>query len=514
MEINALIGELFLNISKNADKNSEQYKEFLGELTKIANLYEKGKNNINLINQLKSITKKLEEIDKENDKENDIEEEKKEERVTEQELREENLDKGEILSESKQELSETTLVEQKEDVNKEEEKITFKPFDWKAYVYDVNHGGYNSRYYNNDAGRKIGGSGYNDTILEATSGYNDCAYKRDIYRENEHSSYFQILLTTEKLRNVSGYLNRGRSRSIIMISVTADELATLKMSEDMELELENGKDLVNTLNRIVHSYDPYNDSEIQNQKLLVPFTDRKIEVNSIDIETAKTIHETIMFLNDNKKFNILSDGKSLDMGETIKIANIFSKIPIRFQINHYDGKDEYRTRSTAKDYRGGLVIESDEKEGTGENILTFDVKNGFTTKENIQELERLLREDGRCSSVTEIVNRYKKNIHYWKCDAKRKDGLPLTDEDKEVCARKVKELEGKLKKDEKEYQRIQRLSQKIQELYKNLDQTQGKDTQSLKEMSEKALREGISTQDTDMARQQENSQTRDEVSYE
>ncbi len=28
MEINALIGELFLNISKNADKNSEQYKEF------------------------------------------------------------------------------------------------------------------------------------------------------------------------------------------------------------------------------------------------------------------------------------------------------------------------------------------------------------------------------------------------------------------------------------------------------------------------------------------------------
>lgn len=59
MEINTLIGELFLNISKNADKNSEQYKEFLGELTKIANLYEKGKNNINLINQLKSITKKL-----------------------------------------------------------------------------------------------------------------------------------------------------------------------------------------------------------------------------------------------------------------------------------------------------------------------------------------------------------------------------------------------------------------------------------------------------------------------
>ena len=38
MEINTLIGELFLDISKNADKNSEQYKEFLGELTKIANL--------------------------------------------------------------------------------------------------------------------------------------------------------------------------------------------------------------------------------------------------------------------------------------------------------------------------------------------------------------------------------------------------------------------------------------------------------------------------------------------
>ncbi len=71
-----------------------------------------------------------------------------------------------------------------------------------------------------------------------------------------------------------------------------------------------------------------------------------------------------------------------------------------------------------------------------------------------------------------------------------------------------------MKEDEKEYQKIQRFSQKIQELYKNLDQTQGKDTQSLKEMSEKALREGISTQDTDMARQQENSQTRDEVSYE
>lgn len=513
MEINALIGELFLNISKNADKNSEQYKEFLGELTKIANLYEKGKNNINLINQLKSITKKLEEIDKENDKENDIEEEKKEERVTEQELGEENLDKGEILSESKQELSETTLVEQKEDVNKEEEKITFKPFDWKAYVYDVNHGGYNSRYYNNDAGRKIGGYGYQDIILK-TQGYNDIDYKRDIYRETENSSDFQILLTTEKLGNVYGYLNRNGTKSSIMISVTADELATLKMSEDMELELENGKDLVNTLDRIVHSHDPYRDSEIQNQKLLVPFTDRKIEVSSIDMETAKTIYETIMFLDDNKTFNILSDGKSLDMGETIKIANIFSKIPIRFQINHYDGKDEDRGRSPAKDYLGGLVIESNEKEGTGENILTFDVKNGFTTKENIQELERLLREDWSCSRVTERVNRYKKNIHYWKYDAKRKDGLPLTDEDKEVCARKVKELEGKLKEDEKEYQKIQRFSQKIQELYKNLDQTQGKDTQSLKEMSEKALREGISTQDTDMARQQENSQTRDEVSYE
>lgn len=71
-----------------------------------------------------------------------------------------------------------------------------------------------------------------------------------------------------------------------------------------------------------------------------------------------------------------------------------------------------------------------------------------------------------------------------------------------------------MKEDEKEYQKIQRFSQKIQELYKNLDQTQGKDTQSLKEMSEKALREGISTQDTYMARQQENSQIRDEVSYE
>ena len=232
------------------------------------------------------------------------------------------------------------------------------------------------------------------------------------------------------------------------------------------------------------------------------------------METAKTIYETIMFLDDNKTFNILSDGKSLDMGETIKIANIFSKIPIRFQINHYDGKDEDRGRSPAKDYLGGLVIESNEKEGTGENILTFDVKNGFTTKENIQELERLLREDWSCSRVTERVNRNKKNIHYWKYDAKRKDGLPLTDEDKEVCARKVKELEGKLKEDEKEYQKIQRFSQKIQELYKNLDQTQGKDTQSLKEMSEKALREGISTQDTYMARQQENSQIRDEVSYE
>lgn len=309
------------------------------------------------------------------------------------------------------------MVEQKEDVNKEEEKITFKPFDWKAYVYDVNHGGYNSRYYNNDAGRKIGGYGYQDIILK-TQGYNDIDYKRDIYRETENSSDFQILLTTEKLGNVYGYLNRNGTKSSIMISVTADELATLKMSEDMELELENGKDLVNTLDRIVHPYDlldrivhshdPYRDSEIQNQKLLVPFTDRKIEVSSIDMETAKTIYETIMFLDDNKTFNILSDGKSLDMGETIKIANIFSKIPIRFQINHYDGKDEDRGRSPAKDYWGGLVIESNEKEGTGENILTFDVKNGFTTKENIQELERLLREDWSCSRVTERVNRYKK----------------------------------------------------------------------------------------------------------
>ena len=65
-----------IKIQNNIKNFSEQYKEFLGELTKIANLYEKGKNNINLINQLKSITKKLEEIDKENDKENDIEEEK------------------------------------------------------------------------------------------------------------------------------------------------------------------------------------------------------------------------------------------------------------------------------------------------------------------------------------------------------------------------------------------------------------------------------------------------------
>lgn len=505
MEINTLIGELFLNISKNADKNSKQYKEFLEELIKITNSYEKGKDNTNLVNELKSITKNFRENDKET-KRDYTKEEPKEERATEQEAKKENLDGEKFLRESKKEFKEMSSTEQKEDVDKEEEKITFKPFDWKAYVYEVNHGGCYSRYYNNDAGRNIGGSGYNDIISKA---YNDKDYKRDIYKE-KNSSDFQILLATEKLRNVNGKLNRGGTSSSLMISVTADELSKLKMSDDMELKLENGKDLVDRLDSIVHSYDPNNDSEIRNQKLLVPFTNKKIEVSSIDIETAKTIYDTIMFLSNNKTFNILLDGKSLDMEETIKIANIFSKLSIGFQINHWDGK----SHNHAKGFNKDLIIASAENEDRGQNVLTFDVKSGFTTKENIAELERLLREDYICSGVVERVNRYKERIHYWKYNAKRKDGLPLTEEDKEVCARKVKELEEKLKKEEKEYQKIQQLNQRIQELYKKLEQSQNNGTQSLKEMTEKALREGISTQDTDIARQQENNPTRNEGRYE
>ncbi len=518
MEITTLLGKFLQSISKNIYDDSEQSKELIEQLTQIANIYNSGKNNTELINSLKSITKEFGQDDKEL-KENDREEgeEKEEEALKEPQPESQERELKELqpehqereLEEPQPEFQERTLEGKREEDN-EEEKIDLKPFDWKAFVYDSSdrrNAGLNTRYYNNDNGYYIGGAGNIDEIENSGT---DSRTNRDIVRDKEK---FQILLTTQKLAKVHTRQDRG-SKGCFTISVTEEELARLKLSEDMELKLENGKDLVNTLDSIVHSNDPGDDRTIRNQKVLIPFTNKKLEVSSIDIEMAHTIMKVLRFLDsfglatNRKAFNILFDGNSLDMEQTIKIANIFSKLPIKFQIRHCNGRN-YNMAI----YEGTMIIGSPEIANKGKDILTLDVKDGVTTEKNISELERFLREDSHISWICERANEYRGNIDYWK-NAKRKDGLPLTDEDKEYVQSKIKETEEKLKKYEVDYEIIQALDQEIQKLYEKLKPTQNKDTQSLKKMSGMALREGISRQDTDMAKQEEHEHKKDGAEYE
>lgn len=494
MEITTLLGKFLQSISKNIYDDSEQSKELIEQLTQIANIYNNGKDNTNLINKLKSITKEFGEDNKET-KENDEKEEKDKKAETEgTEKEKEGL--KEIQSESKQEMT----LEGPREENNEEEKIDLKPFDWKAFVYQDSEGCF-SRYFNNENGNRIGGYGHDDEIAKIGI---DLTWNRDIVRDNWHLQNFRILLTTQKLGKVTGRGDRGGSRSCFTISVTEEELARLKLSDDMELELENGKDLVDALDSIVQSNNPKDDRTIRNQKVLIPFTNKKLEVSSIDIEMAQTIMRVCTFLDrvkgtHPKKFNILFDGNSLDMEQTIKIANIFSKLPIRFQIRHCNEQNSHQTIDIGTNE---LIIGSPEIANKGKDILTLDVKDGFATEKNIAELERFLREDSVVSWVCENADGYRGNIDYWK-NAKRKDGLPLTDEDKEYVQSKIKEAEEELKKYERDYEIIQAEVQEIQKLYEKLKPTQNNDTQSLKKISGMALREGVSTQDTDMARQQE-----------
>lgn len=487
MEITTLLGKFLQSISKNIYDDSEQSKELIEQLTQIANIYNNGKDNTNLINKLKSITKEFGEDNKENDKNAEKEGTEKEKGGLE-----------ELPPESKEEM---TLEGQREEDNEEEKKIDLKPFDWKAFVYQDAEG-YYSRYFNNENGNSIGGYGHYDEIAKIGT---DSTWNRDIVRDNGDLQSFRILLTTQKLGKVTGRNNRGGSRSSFTISVTEEELARLKLSEDMELELENGKDLVDALDSIVQSNDPKDDRTIRNQKVLIPFTNKKLEVSSIDIEMAQTIMRVCTFLDrvkgtNSKKFNILFGGNSLDMEQTIKIANIFSKLPIRFQIRHCNEQNSHQ--AIVDDWTNALIIGSPEIANKGKDILTLDVKDGFATEKNIAELERFLREDSVVSRVCKNADGYRENIDYWK-NAKRKDGLPLTDEDKEYVQSKIKEAEEELKKYERDYEIIQAEVQEIQKLYEKLKPTQNNDTQSLKKISGMALREGVSTQDTDMARQQE-----------
>lgn len=530
MEITTLLGKFLQSISKNIYDDSEQSKELIEQLTQIANIYNSGKNNTELINSLKSITKEFGEDDKEL-KENDREEgkEKEEEALKEsqpesqertlEELQPENQEEAlkepqpenqeraleepqpesqeRELEEPQPEFQERTLEGKREEDN-EEEKIDLKPFDWKAFVYEIDNEGLFTRYYNDINGCYIGGYGNDDEIAKIGT---DLTWNRDVVRDSSNLQKFQILLTTQKLGKVRGKGDRGGSTSCFTISVTEEELARLKLSEDMELKLENGKDLVNTLDSIVHSNDPKDDRTIRNQKVLIPFTNKKLEVSSIDIEMAKTIIKVLRFLEtpsiaNSKYFNIQFDGNSLDMEQTIKIANIFSKLPIKFKIRHANGRGNYHAEE-----HGTWIIGSPEITNKGKDILTLDVKDGLATEKNIAELERFLREDSLVSRICERANVYIRRIDYWK-NAKRKDGLPLTDEDKEYVQSKIKEAEEELKK-EIDYEKIQSVDQEIQKLYEKLKPTQNKDTQSLKKMSGMALREGISRQDTDMAKQQE-----------
>ena len=308
---------------------------------------------------------------------------------------------------------------------------------------------------------------------------------RDIHRFKDK---YIIILTTDELQEIYQVKNRKTPGQYIAFVVDKEQLPYLRISETSQLLLddENHTNLCQEMVDLDNQHKiGYSDTELPN-KVLIPFSDKKQEISSIDTDFANFIFERLTAYNqkcvdtyhseqiDDLRF--LSNGKSLNIQESIQLASILSETPYNFYLNSCASKSglfiskNYHYNPQKCEYR--LTTHSN-KIGSGYcNPLIFDISNGFCTKENINTLRQYLMD---------------------------------------VCSKRKERAHS-----EYDIKRTQELIDHINELLATLDTfeqrlenetVQEEDTTSLKTFARDSVKQGLGEMDCQLANNAENNRT-------
>ena len=231
----------------------------------------------------------------------------------------------------------------------------------------------------NDRHREFGEEGISDVFKQfSRMGLLFSGEKRNVYRKEDNCL---IVLTTDELKDLkTSYAGRNVNGQNISFVVPTSDLPLLALSKRTELSLDDNTPLIEELEK---GWSYISDK----RKVCIPFEEKqKVQENKMETDFANLTLECMneLWMSDEGYiFNIVSNDKKLNIPETIKLSSLFAKTQYNFQI---ESVDNMISASPVKMDEDIICITS-----TNDILprgLTFDIKDGFCSKRNIEELDR------------------------------------------------------------------------------------------------------------------------------